>query len=101
VTWLVAAASLFATWLNIRKVRACFAIWLSTHVAWPPTTSPTASRRRAGSCPSTRGSRSTDTSCGGAYSAKRQRRGRVTLPPDRQPSRTSIRSCPWIASWSG
>jgi len=34
MTWLVAGASLFATWLNIRKVRACFLIWLGTNVAW-------------------------------------------------------------------
>ncbi len=34
MTWLVAAASLFATWLNIRRVRACFAIWFVTNVAW-------------------------------------------------------------------
>jgi len=34
VTWLVAGASLFATWLNIRRVRSCFAIWFCTNVAW-------------------------------------------------------------------
>ncbi len=34
MTWLVAGASLFATWLNIRRVRACFAIWFLTNVAW-------------------------------------------------------------------
>ncbi len=34
MTWLVAGASLFATWLNIRRVRACFAIWCCTNVAW-------------------------------------------------------------------
>jgi len=34
VTWLVAGASLFATWLNIRRARACFAIWLVTNSAW-------------------------------------------------------------------
>ena len=34
MTWLVAAASLTATWLNIRRVRACFAIWFCTNVAW-------------------------------------------------------------------
>ena len=34
VTWLVAGASLLATWLNIRKVRLCFAIWLVTNVTW-------------------------------------------------------------------
>ncbi len=26
MTWLVASASLFATWLNIRRVRTCFAM---------------------------------------------------------------------------
>ncbi len=34
MTWLVAGASLFATWLNIRKVRLCFAIWLVTNLTW-------------------------------------------------------------------
>ena len=34
MTWLVATASLFATWLNIRRVRACFAIWFCTNVTW-------------------------------------------------------------------
>ena len=34
MTWLVACASLAATWLNIRRVRACFAIWFGTNVAW-------------------------------------------------------------------
>ena len=34
MTWLVAGASLFATWLNIRRVRACFGIWLCTNAAW-------------------------------------------------------------------
>ncbi len=34
MTWLIAAASLFATWLNIRKMRACFLIWLGTNIAW-------------------------------------------------------------------
>jgi nicotinamide riboside transporter PnuC len=34
MTWFVAAASLFATWLNIRKVRLCFAIWFVTNVTW-------------------------------------------------------------------
>ena len=34
MTWLVACASLLATWLNIRRVRACFAIWLFTNVSW-------------------------------------------------------------------
>ncbi len=34
MTWLVACASLAATWLNIRRVRACFAIWFGTNVTW-------------------------------------------------------------------
>ena len=34
MTWLVAGAALFATWLNIRKVRICFLIWFVTNVAW-------------------------------------------------------------------
>ena len=34
MTWLVASASLLATWLNIRRVRACFAIWFVTYVVW-------------------------------------------------------------------
>ena len=34
MTWLVASASLFATWLNIRRVRACFLIWLLTNMTW-------------------------------------------------------------------
>ena len=34
MTWLVAGVSLFATWLNIRRVRACFALWFCTNVAW-------------------------------------------------------------------
>ena len=34
MTWFVAGASLFATWLNIRRVRWCFAIWFCTNVTW-------------------------------------------------------------------
>ncbi len=34
MTWVVAFASLWATWLNIRKVRLCFAIWFVTNCAW-------------------------------------------------------------------
>ena len=34
MTWIVAGASLFATWLNIRRVRACFAIWFVINVVW-------------------------------------------------------------------
>ena len=32
--WLTAAASLLAVWLNIRKHRACFAIWAVTNAVW-------------------------------------------------------------------
>jgi len=34
VTWLVAIASLTATALNVRRVRACFVIWSVTNTAW-------------------------------------------------------------------
>jgi hypothetical protein len=34
VTWLVACASLTATWMNIRKLRVSFAIWFFTNAAW-------------------------------------------------------------------
>ena len=34
MTWALAAASLVATWLNIRKVRACFALWFVTNLSW-------------------------------------------------------------------
>ena len=34
MTWLVAAASLLGTVLNIRRLRASFAIWFCTNVAW-------------------------------------------------------------------
>lgn len=32
--WIVAAASLIATWLNIRKARVCFVIWIFTNAFW-------------------------------------------------------------------
>ena len=34
MTWILACASLVATWLNIRKVRLCFALWFCTNLAW-------------------------------------------------------------------
>ena len=34
MTWILATASLTATWLNVRKVRACFAIWFITNICW-------------------------------------------------------------------
>lgn len=32
--WGTAAASLVAVWLNIKRLRACFAIWAVTNVTW-------------------------------------------------------------------
>ena len=34
MTWALATISLLATWLNTRRVRACFAIWFVTNIAW-------------------------------------------------------------------
>jgi hypothetical protein len=34
MTWLVAAFSLAATVLNVRRLRASFAIWIGTNAAW-------------------------------------------------------------------
>jgi len=34
MTWLVAALSLGATVMNIRRMRACFAVWFLTNAAW-------------------------------------------------------------------
>lgn len=34
MTWILAAASLYATWLNANRVRACFALWLVTNACW-------------------------------------------------------------------
>lgn len=34
MTWIVAAVSLWATWLNARKVRLCFALWFVTNACW-------------------------------------------------------------------
>jgi nicotinamide riboside transporter PnuC len=34
VSWAVACASLVATWLNVRRHRASFAIWFFTNTAW-------------------------------------------------------------------
>lgn len=34
MSWIVAAFSLLATWLNIHKHRACFAVWFFTNAAW-------------------------------------------------------------------
>jgi hypothetical protein len=32
--WFVAGISLFATWPNIRRVRACFGLWFCTNATW-------------------------------------------------------------------
>ncbi len=32
--WLTAAASLVGVWLNIRKLRSCFAVWLVCNGIW-------------------------------------------------------------------
>lgn len=34
LTWILAVASLIGTWLNIKKVSICFAIWLVTNASW-------------------------------------------------------------------
>jgi len=34
MTWFVAGASLFATWLDRRRIRAYFSIWFLTSVTW-------------------------------------------------------------------
>ena len=34
MTWIIAAASLIGVWLNIRKDRRCFAVWLATNATW-------------------------------------------------------------------
>jgi nicotinamide riboside transporter PnuC len=33
-SWIIAAAALFATWLNIQKDRRCFWIWIITNGFW-------------------------------------------------------------------
>lgn len=34
VTWVTTIASLVGVWLNIRKERLCFAVWLCSNVSW-------------------------------------------------------------------
>lgn len=34
MTWALACLSLWATWLNARKVRLCFALWFVTNICW-------------------------------------------------------------------
>jgi nicotinamide riboside transporter PnuC len=34
VTWALAALSLLGVWLNIRKDRRCFALWVGTNATW-------------------------------------------------------------------
>lgn len=33
-SWALAAASLVGVWLNIRKDRRCFSLWLVTNTSW-------------------------------------------------------------------
>lgn len=32
--WIVSAASLLATWLNVHRRAACFVIWIGTNATW-------------------------------------------------------------------
>jgi len=32
--WVTAGLSLLGTWLNVRRHRACFAIWTATNAVW-------------------------------------------------------------------
>lgn len=32
--WIVSAASLLATWLNVHRHASCFAIWIVTNASW-------------------------------------------------------------------
>ena len=34
MTWFLAGASLFAPWLDPRRIRAYFSIWFLTYVTW-------------------------------------------------------------------
>lgn len=34
MTWLLASASLIGVVLNIKRQRACFAVWLATNATW-------------------------------------------------------------------
>lgn len=34
IYWLTALLSLLGTWLNVRKHRACFAVWTVTNIVW-------------------------------------------------------------------
>lgn len=34
MTWLLTAISLFGNWLNCRKVRACFVLWIACNLGW-------------------------------------------------------------------
>ena len=33
-TWVLAAVSLAATWLNARRLRLCFLLWVATNLCW-------------------------------------------------------------------
>lgn len=32
--WIVSLFSLLATWMNVRKMRICFALWICTNTTW-------------------------------------------------------------------
>lgn len=34
MTWLLTAISLLGNWLNCRKVRACFVLWITCNLGW-------------------------------------------------------------------
>ena len=34
MSWMITGLSLFATWLNIKKKRTCFIIWIFTNLFW-------------------------------------------------------------------
>lgn len=34
MTWIIATAALIATWLNIKKDKRCFYIWMMTNSFW-------------------------------------------------------------------
>lgn len=34
ITWILTAISLFGNWLNCRKLRVCFIVWILCNVGW-------------------------------------------------------------------
>ena len=34
ITWVLTAISLFGNWLNCRKLRICFIVWIFCNVGW-------------------------------------------------------------------